>query len=279
MRRTAVLALAALLALTGLAACGDDGDDVGTGDDPSATEPGATEPAPAADDPLADRDFHVATVTGHELVDGTSITLAFADGQVNVEAGCNHLFGSYSLDGTTLVVDDLGGTEMGCDQPLMDQDAWISAFLADRPTVELTGGEATALTAGATTLTLTRPTPEPPAELVGPTWTLDTILAGTGPEGTAASVPTGVTATITFEADGTYGVSAGCNSGSGTWAEAGAGIYQIDPPALTRRRCADEAMDVEGAVVAVLDGEVSASLEADRLTLESDDAGLSFLAG
>ena len=40
-----------------------------------------------------------------------------------------------------------------------------------------------------------------------------------------------------------------------------------------------EAMDVEGAVVAVLDGEVAITIEGDRLTIEADAAGLSFTAG
>jgi heat shock protein HslJ len=266
MRRPLVILLAALLAL---AACGDDGDD---GDDVAADA--TTAPA---EDPIAGRTFEAVTLEGgtHTLVEGVPLRIAFTDDEITVETGCNRLSGTYAVEGPILVVRGLGGTEMACEPPLMAQEEWISGVLTTRPVITPQAPDGLLLTKDDAALTLEDPTGDAATtdvELVGPTWTVDTLIDAEA----AGSVPEGVTATITFSADGTYQVSAGCNTGRGTYAEAGAGIYQIEPPALTRRRCDDEAMDVEAAVVAALDGEVTASTEGGRLTLIAlDGAGLS----
>lgn len=274
MRRALALALLAPLLL--LAACGDDGDDVDAG----GSEPGATEPAPADD--LAGRTFLATEVTEdgapRPLVDGTELRLSFADGQVGVQAGCNQLSGAYRLDGDVLTVEALGGTEMGCDPDRMDQDAWIAEVLAQPLTVALDGDTLT-LSGGGTVIRLTdREVAAPDAELVGPTWTLDTLISGTEASGTASTPPAGVTATIAFAADGTYQVSTGCNTGSGTWSGEGAAL-EVDPPALTRRACTGLGAEVEAAMVAVLTGPVTAEVTEQRLTLTRDTQSLGFTAG
>lgn len=275
MRRIPTLLLAVLL-LAGAAACGDDGDEVST-DPPGATEPGEpgvdTEPAPV-EDPLAGRRFVAAEVEGHEIVPGTEISVAFSEGQVEVETGCNHISGTYAYDDGRVVVSDVSGTEMGCGADLAAQEAWLYDLLGQRLAVEAAPDGAVVLAAGADALTLVEEPEAPPAPLVGTTWTLEAILEGE----TASSVPAGVTATLTLADDGTYEVAAGCNTGSGTWAEGRSGLYDVEAPTLTRRRCDPAAMGVEARVVALLDGEVSADVEGDRLTLvDMEDTGASLV--
>lgn len=143
--KTLALAAATLLALT-LSGCGDEDSSPGTGDD-----------APAATGTsLADLDgqqFATAQVDGHQLVDETVVRLAFAGDQISVDAGCNHMTGVAAIDGDTLTVTNLAGTEIGCEQDRADQDAWITAFLADGPTVALDGDTLT-LTEGDVTMAL-----------------------------------------------------------------------------------------------------------------------------
>jgi heat shock protein HslJ len=271
-RVVAVLALALVLTLTG---CGDDDPDVDTGGTtaPSAADGGADE--------LDGRTFVATGVTEdgapRPLAAGTELRLSFADGQLGVEAGCNHLSATYTLDGEALRAEGFGGTEMGCDPALMDQDTWIAEVLARPATVALDGPTLT-ITAGATVLTLTdREVAAPDAALVGTAWTLDTLLEGTGPDGTAGSVPGDVVATLTFADDGTYAVDTGCNTGSGSYAAEG-DVLTVDPPALSRRGCPGPGAEVEAALVTVLDGEVAHEITEQRLTLTNGDRGVGFTA-
>jgi heat shock protein HslJ len=60
-----------------------------------------------------------------ELLKDTEISLAFSDGQVTGNAGCNSYGGSYTLDAGSLSVGDLFQTEMACLDPegVMEQES------------------------------------------------------------------------------------------------------------------------------------------------------------
>lgn len=94
---------------------------------------------------LEGRTFTATEVRGHDLVEGSTVTLTFEDGQVSANAGCNTLFGAASWDSGTLdVTEELASTLMACDDALMDQDEWLGELLTSSP----------ALSADGTTLTL-----------------------------------------------------------------------------------------------------------------------------
>ncbi len=122
-----LLAGASLVALAalGLVACGDD-----------------EETGPAAAD-LEGRTFVSTAVEGQELVAGSTITMTFDAGTIAVQGGCNSLAGGFEIDGDELEVGELAQTAMACDEPLMAQDTWLAAFLADDPTVTLDGDDLT----------------------------------------------------------------------------------------------------------------------------------------
>lgn len=146
---------------------------------------------------LAGRTFLSSSVTGHDLVAGSGISLAFdTDGRLVANAGCNTMSGSYRLDGGRLTVGDLATTEMGCDKPLMDQDGWLSDLLGAGLTATLNGDTLT-LTGDGVTLHLTdRKVADPDRPLQGTTWRLDGIVSGTGPSSSVSSVPQGIAATL-----------------------------------------------------------------------------------
>ena len=102
---------------------------------------------------LEGRTFTATAVRGPDLVEGSAITLAFEDGQVSANAGCNTIFGEAQWDGGTLEAEQLASTLMACDDALMAQDEWLTALLTSSPTLSVDG---TTLTIGdATGLTLT----------------------------------------------------------------------------------------------------------------------------
>jgi heat shock protein HslJ len=159
---------------------------------------------------------------------------------------------------------------MGCDEERSAQDEWLFGILGGRPQVALSDNELSITTGGTVITLLDREIAEPDLALVGPTWTVDTIITGD----TASSVPNGATATITFAEDGSVSVQTGCNSGSG-WYEIDGEQLQFSGIQQTLIGCDGAAAGLEEAVVAMLaPGTATYSVEADRLTLMAGDHGL-----
>ncbi|CAN5498892.1 hypothetical protein BH24ACT4_BH24ACT4_24570 [soil metagenome] len=272
MSRRIALVSAALVALVlTVSACGGDTDtivDQGAAGTGPPTTTGPSDPAPGPDD-LEARSFVATSITEdgnpRSLVDGTRLRLVCEDGTLRVDAGCNQMGGRFATDGPTLTVGPLDTTAMGCQPERMDQDAWIADVLARDLTVTLDGDTLT-LVAGSTTLILEdEAVSSTPTDLTGTEWTVDTLIQGD----VASTPPAGVVATLRFSADGSYAVTTGCNTGSGTF-EVDEQRLDLTPPALTKRACKADAATVEQAVVAVLDGKVSFSVEGGRLTLTLD---------
>jgi heat shock protein HslJ len=143
-RLTAFLLLLALA----LSACGDDDDggDVDTGD-AAATE------VTMAD--LDGRAFESTSITGHDLVENSTVSLTFAEGRISANAGCNTQNGDVEItDGRLTLTSELASTMMGCEEALMDQDQWLAGFLGGEPEIALDGDTLT-LTAGDESMELT----------------------------------------------------------------------------------------------------------------------------
>jgi heat shock protein HslJ len=223
-------------------------------------------PDPVAN-PLAGHTFLSTAVTTagqpHQLLADTRVSLRFTDDdRVLAEAGCNNLSGKATVTGDRIEIDQLAMTQIGCDPQRHQQDKWLSEVLTGTLTYRLENAELV-LTSGDTELTLLdREAAEPDLGLVGPTWTVDTLVDGQ----TASSVPAGVTATLVFDED-RVAVSGGCNSGTAAYDLAGSTIT-FTKLTMTLKACADEVMRVEQTVVAVLDGKVDFEVDANRLTLD-----------
>jgi heat shock protein HslJ len=265
MQLSSVLPLVALAALA-ISACG--GDDAASTPVPDPEPPPTAPPTTAAPTlELGGREFLSVSVDGYDLVDDTVIRLSFDVDSLSANAGCNTLFGGYTISDGRLTVQQLATTEMACETELMTQDRWLTDILSLEPFVELDGDTLTMRGAGGATLEfLDRTVADPDRPLTETRWVLDGIRDGDA----VSTVAEGVTASITIADDGTAVVEAGCNRGS-------AGVEITDdtivfgPLALTRMMCEPAAMDVESAVTALLDGEVAYRIDADRLTLDSPD--------
>jgi heat shock protein HslJ len=212
---------------------------------------------------LEKRTFLSTSSKPRSLLPGTRIWLSFPEkGQIAAQAGCNHLFGKLAFDADKLVVTEMGGTDMGCEQPRMEQDQWLTTFLTSRPTWKLNGDELT-LTSGETQLKLLdRLVADPDRQLVGPKWTVESLLDGEG----ASSVPSGVIAVLSFSADGKVSGTTGCNLLNGD-ARVNGDKLTFGALMTTKRLCTEPAGPVEGHVLGVLDGEVTWRIEADKLIL------------
>ena len=83
------------------------------------------------------------SVEGETLVEGTEIQLAFQDGQIATNAGCNQMNGAYTLDNATLLVRQMSQTLQGCPDDLNAQDQWLLTLLESQPRLSLEGEELT----------------------------------------------------------------------------------------------------------------------------------------
>jgi heat shock protein HslJ len=215
---------------------------------------------------LTGRTFLSTAVKGHTLAAGSRISLSFPErGKIAVQGGCNHLFGTVVDEpGDKLVIKEMGGTDMACaDQARMDQDTWLTAFLTSKPVMVVSGSDLT-LTSGDTEMTLTdRKVADPDRKLTGTKWVVDTLMQSD----TASSVPQGTEAHLTFTDDGKVTGNTGCNQLTGTAKQSGDKIVFANI-ATTKMVCPGAANELEKAVLAVLDGEVTMKIDANRLTLK-----------
>lgn len=220
-------------------------------------------------------DGHTYLSTGSTrvtLIPGSRVTLTFDEGRISANAGCNSMGGDYTLDGDRLTTGQMITTEMGCAEPLMQQDQWLAAFIAD---VQVTqDGDTLTLDDGkGTTLTLLDKevaTPDQPIE--GTLWVLDGIITGDA----VSSIPVGVVASIRI-VDDQLELNAGCNKGGGP-VTVTPETLTFGPLMLTKMACEAPGGAVEGAMTSVLTGTVPYSIDADRLTLDAGADGLLFRA-
>ena len=223
---------------------------------------------------LAGKEYVAAKVTDggqdRPLVPGTRLRLNFSASDIGASAGCNHMGGTYRIDGGRLTVGDLATTDMGCDPDLMAQDQWLSQLLGTGPAISLVVNDLV-LEAGSVRITFVdREVAEPDAKLVGPTWTVESIITGDA----VSSVPAEPVATLVFKEDGTVEVNAGCNRGSGTWALVSGGI-EVGPLMLTKMACQKDGAELESAVLGVLEaGTIGAQIDSSLMTLTAGNQGL-----
>lgn len=275
-----------LLCLVGVVAvlavaCGGGG-----GGDGSAGTSGGGGGAPTADD-LDGRAFLVTSWTAPISLDAGSVRISFSAGEVSFNAGCNTHTGAYRLDGDRLVVDTMMSTMMGCDPELHARDEYLAGLLqggelVQQPVVDLDGDVLVLANDQARIELLDEQVAVPDVPLVGTTWTLTTIITGTGPDGVASSVPADVEPpTLTLVEDGTVALFDGCLA-STTTVEVGATALRFGPVVPTDQVCDSsvELMGVLDAVHAVIEeGETAYELDGDALTLTRGDRGLVLTAG
>lgn len=217
------------------------------------------------------------------LVPGTEVRLGVVDGSLAVSAGCNNLGGAYRLDGSTLVVDEMMMTQMGCADDLMAQDTRLADLLTGRPEVTASSDGFTLTASDGTTLVMVdRSVVEPDLSVEGTVWVLNSVVTGD----TATSAVGFDSLQLTL-ADGTMTVVTACSSGTASYTQAEDGTYVFGPLAISstvgpgdppNADCIGSAVaEAEEALAGVLDGPVAVSVQASVLTLAGDNISLMLL--
>jgi heat shock protein HslJ len=109
----------------------------------------AAAPAPGLQRTLESHRWTLTSATGGQgqRIDGLPagagrpIVFGFAEGRVNIEGGCNRLFGGYRIDGNNrLVTSRMASTMMACEPAAMKVDTTLSELLAAPAKIELVPG-------------------------------------------------------------------------------------------------------------------------------------------
>jgi heat shock protein HslJ len=265
-----------------LASCGDPSVEPAT----SPTEPGSTTidtnpsttPVPGGDLAalLEGKTYLSQSTTGITLADGAVLRISFDDGRISVSGGCNGMGGDVTFEGDAMTVGPMMSTQMACDQPLMDQDSAVQAFLTAGTTVSVDGDTITITGtfdgADASITLLDREVADPDRPLADTAWTVTGVISSDAiSSGWGSAV-----ATLTI-VDGQAQVNTGCNRGmASVTVDEAAGTITFGPLALTKRMCDDDAMRLEQEVTRVLTGTATYSIEAGSLTLMNGTDGLQF---
>ncbi len=94
-------------------------------------------------DPLDGTSWVLVAFSEAKLIDGTTITAEFKDGEIRGSAGCNSYFGSYKTGGNAIEMGEIGSTLMACLEPegIMEQEQLIMSFLSDAQEYRVDGGQ------------------------------------------------------------------------------------------------------------------------------------------
>ena len=235
--------------------------------------PAPVSPAPAAP-AAADLDgntYIVTGVQGHDLVEGSQVSLRFDAGRLGISAGCNQMGGGYAVTDGALTVGAMMTTEMACEEPLMAQDQWISTFV-NGAAISLDGDTLTLAKDGIIVTATDKEVAMPDLPVEGTVWMVEGLVSNQA----VSSMPSGVESSLVF-ADGKVAVDTGCNKGSGA-AEIGDSSIAFGPIATTKMFCEGAAGEVEQQVLGVLTGDVAYTVDADVLQLRGAGGGLDLRA-
>jgi heat shock protein HslJ len=248
----------------------------GCGEGPVDTSSGADD---TVDDGVTD-DVPPATVDGGELigtswtllagagpageillVDGFPITLVFDGDTVGGTAACNQYGGEYFIEGSSLGIDNLSMTAIGCQPEVQAAESAYGDALSDVDGIDLVGDEL-ALSGPATELIFRRNNPVPIGDIVGRLWLLESLGQEDG-----TRVPLGDPATLLLAGDGTMTGSTGCRELSGDHVVSGNQV--VFPNFAAVGDCPSALWDQDGLVINVLGDGFEPVVGGDRLTLTS----------
>ena len=196
--------------------------------------------------PLANTDWTLTTMAGRQLPSGSNVTLLF--GLVNASgfSGCNQYNVGYATLDTGLLFGAVARTNKTCGQLIDDLESSYYESLSSVTHWAVSGDTLTMTKATAETiLTYTRMAP---ATVEGP-WNITNYNNG---QGAVTSIPTGVTASVTFNGDGTVTGFAGCNNFNGGYSTSANNSIAIGPLMSTMKACGEPADTAERQILTAL---------------------------
>ena len=181
-------------------------------------------------------------------------------------SGCNEYKGLYRAGGRTLLVSDLSGTLMACDEATMTFEQRYTALLQESRFYSVRANRLTVFGSGGATLLVFDAAPRNP--LLGK-WRVDSYATTPG---TVVAVLEGTQLDVAFQIT-SVGGSAGCNAYSGTYGTNG-NVVRIGRLATTNMACETDVMDQETAFLEALQGAALIESRGSTLNLTDRSGGI-----
>ena len=225
-------------------------------------------PTPASPSPLADTEWTLTTFAGRTIPSGANVTLLFALLKAGGFSGCNQFNMPYATVDTGLRFGPIAGTLRSCGDTI---DAFQAGYYSSLSSVTHWGvtGDVLELrkATGETIFTYNRMAP---ASVDG-AWTVTSV--NNGNQG-VESIPTGVTANISFLPDNLLEGFGGCNSFSGDYLVVGTDTISFGPIMSTMKACGDPADTFEHQLLAAIQKSTKWSVTNGNLELRDADGAL-----
>ena len=233
---------------------------------------------------LVGTEWQLLSVNHTSPLEGSTITIAFAEGKISGNAGCRGYRGTYEASGDDIRFPLLGMTELGCLGPeaLSLQEGEYTTSLQWATNYRLSEGQLELFTARGEVL-IYSPVPEDAdASQEGTTWKLTTFIEG----GKATSLLPETQITVTFEGgtvseSGRVSGSAGCNTYNAAYTFDGS-FFTFETLAATEMACTAPTgvMEQEQRYLGFLEDVTSYGIYDRELRLKTGDGrALVFTAG
>lgn len=230
------------------------------------------DPARADPQPVYGRTFASVAVDGEQIPGGGPLTVTFDGDRISTFAGCNHGSGSVDLSNGRLKTGQLATTMMACPAPVGDADRWMAQFFDASPSWSLVGDTLTLHTDTATVTLHDEKVVNPDRSLTGTMWVVQSLVSYQ-----AVSTSTALEharPNLLIGADGTVTGWTGCNhiSSHADLAEAPDAIT-LGPITAQGKVCPEGAGEIQEAVLYVLSGRVSTTINGDELRIADGKSG------
>jgi heat shock protein HslJ len=204
-------------------------------------QPGAVPP------PLEGTQWRPIDLGAAPVEDSGRAMLRFAEGgALEANDGCNGMGGTWSTKGSELSIVLGPSTLMACPPPIDALATSLRAALTATKSFAREGSRLSLLGAKRETLAVFAPTE--PTSLAGSSWVVLSVNNG---REAVVSLPSGVTITARFGADGRVSGSAGCNEYNGSYTVEKKSLT-FSPLRTTRKACPEEVMAQESLWLAAL---------------------------
>lgn len=98
--------------------------------------------SPLASDPLNGTSWKLFAISKHRPIEGSTITIAFEDGQVSGNSGCNSYGSEFQVSGRKIEFGTIWSTVMACaDSSLMEQETTFLQHLRNAQRFERSDGQ------------------------------------------------------------------------------------------------------------------------------------------